>query len=189
MRSVLLLVLGALSFVHSQSTSTSGRCGSQFNGLTCKGSTFGDCCSKYNYCGKTADHCGTGCQAGYGTCTSSSPPAVAKVSTDGTCGGSKGFTCQGSVFGNCCSKNGWCGKTSAYCGTGCMSKFGSSSSTSPSSSQQVSTNARCGYEYDAKPGGMTCLGSKWGNCCSQFSYCGSTDAYCGKGCQDKYGNC
>ena len=30
---------------------------------------------------------------------------LASVSTDGSCGGSTGETCQGSTFGNCCSKN------------------------------------------------------------------------------------
>jgi hypothetical protein len=90
-----------------------------------------------------------------------------------------------------------CGSTVAYCGTGCQSAFGScnprpsnkassssakassttlrtsvstasrtpsrTSSASPSSSQLVSTNARCGPLF----GGKTCLGTKWGNCCSQ----------------------
>jgi len=32
----------------------------------------GYCCSKYNWCGKTSDHCGSGCQTSYGTCDSSS---------------------------------------------------------------------------------------------------------------------
>lgn len=27
------------------------------------------------------------------------------------------------------------------------------------------------------------------NCCSRFGYCGSTDAYCGTGCQPGYGRC
>lgn len=35
------------------------------------------------------------------------------------------MTCQGSVFGNCCSPAGWCGSTAAYCGDGCQSGFGS----------------------------------------------------------------
>jgi hypothetical protein len=34
------------------------------------------------------------------------------------------MTCQGSVFGNCCSPAGWCGGTAAYCGDGCQSGFG-----------------------------------------------------------------
>ncbi|KAH7341226.1 hypothetical protein BKA66DRAFT_543947, partial [Pyrenochaeta sp. MPI-SDFR-AT-0127] len=91
--------------------------------------------------------------------------------------------------GNCCSQYGWCGKTTAYCGHGCQKGFGkcnpvapsikpssstgfrtststevsSVSSARPSPTQPVSANARCGPSY----GGRTCLGSKWGSCCSQ----------------------
>ena len=34
--------------------------------------------------------------------------------------------------------------------------------------------------------GVSCGGSQ---CCSQFGYCGVTDAYCGSGCQPGYGIC
>jgi peptidoglycan/xylan/chitin deacetylase (PgdA/CDA1 family) len=33
------------------------------------------------------------------------------VSTDGSCGGTNGYKCSGSTFGNCCSQYGWCGAT------------------------------------------------------------------------------
>jgi hypothetical protein len=78
--------------------SKSARCGPSF-GLTCKGSAFGNCCSSQNYCGSTSTYCGIGCQAGYGTC--SSTPSSIKVSTDGSCAGN-GKTCLGSKFGDCC---------------------------------------------------------------------------------------
>ncbi|KAK7188320.1 chitin recognition protein [Paraphaeosphaeria sporulosa] len=52
------------------------------------------------------------------------PNPQSRVSKDGTCGGYTGYTCKGSVFGNGCSRNGYCGKTSEYCGAGCNSKFG-----------------------------------------------------------------
>jgi hypothetical protein len=85
------------------------------------------------------------------------------------------------------------GSTEAYCGKGCQTGFGdcvqnpksssvsrvSTSSTtlvvspstrtsvsSPSSTLKITTNARCGKEGT----GRTCKGSKWGNCCSQYSY-------------------
>ncbi|OJD37641.1 carbohydrate esterase family 4 protein [Diplodia corticola] len=134
-------------------------------GSTCKGSTFGDCCSPAGWCGSTDAYCGAGCQSAFGTCGSttgqvssisavsttissvssssstsggaSSPTSGAnlKVSTDGTCGGTTGFTCTGSTFGDCCSAAGWCGSTSDYCGTGCNSEFGTcgTSSVTPSS--------------------------------------------------------
>ncbi|KAH7357374.1 hypothetical protein BKA66DRAFT_595571 [Pyrenochaeta sp. MPI-SDFR-AT-0127] len=96
----------------------------------------------------------------------------------------------------------YCGSRSAYCGTGCNPKFGScsntpalsssatrsASSSMPSPSSKVSSNARCGNAYGAT-GGMTCLGSQWGSCCSQYSYCGESDAYCATGCQAGFGRC
>jgi hypothetical protein len=45
--------------------STDGSCGS---GVTCQGSTFGNCCSQYSYCGSTSDYCSSGCQTAFGTC-------------------------------------------------------------------------------------------------------------------------
>jgi hypothetical protein len=41
----------------------------------------------------------------------------------------------------------------------------STSSTAPSSTLKISTNARCGKGF-----GFTCQGSQWGNCCSQYSF-------------------
>ncbi|KAL6703257.1 hypothetical protein ACN47E_010045 [Coniothyrium glycines] len=121
---------------------------------------------------------------------------AAGVTTDARCG-SNGKTCLGSKWGSCCSQYDYCGSTEAYCDTnrGCQSGFGSCngvpSSPRPSSgstpAQPVSKNARCGVGF----GGSTCLGSKWGDCCSQYSYCGSTDDYCAveKSCQTAYGRC
>jgi len=105
--------------------STDGTCGTQ-GGTTCAGSTFGNCCSQYGWCGSSADHCGASCNSGFGTCGSSTSPAPApvKVSTDGTCGSQGGATCRGSAFGNCCSQYGWCGSSSGHCGAGCSSGFG-----------------------------------------------------------------
>ncbi|KAH8706968.1 hypothetical protein GQ44DRAFT_555533, partial [Phaeosphaeriaceae sp. PMI808] len=59
------------------------------------------------------------------------------------------------------------------------------SPSAPSSTQRVSTNVHCGKEGN----GQTCLGTSWGNCCSQYSYCGSTIDYCGTGCQQDFGRC
>ncbi|KAH6718863.1 polysaccharide deacetylase [Leptodontidium sp. MPI-SDFR-AT-0119] len=58
------------------------------------------------------------------TSSSSSPSSTLIISTDQTCGGTTGRTCQGSKFGNCCSYFGYCGSTTAYCGTGCQSSYG-----------------------------------------------------------------
>ncbi|KAH8743726.1 hypothetical protein F5882DRAFT_498637, partial [Hyaloscypha sp. PMI_1271] len=64
----------------SMPTSTDGKCGANINGATCKGSTFGNCCSVKGNCGSTPAFCGTTnlCQAGFGTCT--------PISTNRKCG-------------------------------------------------------------------------------------------------------
>ncbi|KAF1849606.1 carbohydrate-binding module family 18 protein, partial [Cucurbitaria berberidis CBS 394.84] len=49
---------------------------------------------------------------------------------------------------------------------------------------KISPDATCGGKT-----GYTCLGSKFGNCCSQYGWCGTTTAYCGAGCQTKSGTC
>ncbi|KAI1198470.1 glycosyl hydrolase family 61-domain-containing protein [Nemania serpens] len=46
------------------------------------------------------------------------------ISANGSCGGASGFTCLGSVYGDCCSPKGWCGSSLPYCGTGCQGQFG-----------------------------------------------------------------
>ncbi|KAI0123329.1 hypothetical protein BJ170DRAFT_713483 [Xylariales sp. AK1849] len=147
--------------------STDGTCGK--NGKTCKGSTFGDCCSSGNFCGKTTDYCETGCQTAFGTCTT----VTNNISTDGACS-KNGKTCKGSTFGDCCSSSGYCGKTTDHCGAGCIAAFG----TCDSGSGGISTDGSCGTRN-----GKTCVGSGFGNCCSNTGYCGSTGTHCGQGCQ------
>ncbi|KAF2826356.1 hypothetical protein CC86DRAFT_257492, partial [Ophiobolus disseminans] len=49
--------------------SKNARCGAQFGGQTCKGSTYGNCCSQHSYCGSTDSYCGPpSCQKDYGDC-------------------------------------------------------------------------------------------------------------------------
>ncbi|OAG11159.1 FAD-binding domain-containing protein [Paraphaeosphaeria sporulosa] len=161
MRVVSFLAIGLFSGALAATVSNDATCGGT-NKYTCLGSTFGNCCSSAGWCGSTSAYCGTGCQSAYGNCGSNSPtsskpvssksiasstksssaPAstsTKKVSTDATCGGSKGYTCLGSSFGNCCSANGWCGSTSAYCGTGCQSGFGNCGSNNGASSTVLSS--------------------------------------------------
>lgn len=104
----------------------------------------------------------------------------AVVSTDGLCGGESGLTCMSSMFGNCCSKDGFCGATTDYCGTGCQLDFGVCESTEGTVSQDGTCGGALGY---------TCKGSTFGECCSEYGYCGSTDAYCGSGCRAGLGKC
>ncbi|KAI6354671.1 hypothetical protein MCOR25_008494 [Pyricularia grisea] len=107
-----------------------GACGPAAGGSSCQLSLFGNCCSRYGYCGSTDVYCGAGCQSGYGVCNSSNAPAGMKVSEDATCG--SGVTCVGSGFGDCCSASGWCGSTADYCAAGCQSAFGTCTSSSSS---------------------------------------------------------
>lgn len=48
MKLLALLAFYGLPLINAQTTSTTGRCGTQF-GLTCLGSSFGSCCSAYDY--------------------------------------------------------------------------------------------------------------------------------------------
>ncbi|CAK7233345.1 hypothetical protein SCUCBS95973_008563 [Sporothrix curviconia] len=103
--------------------STDGKCGAASSvNATCLGSMFGDCCGPAGTCGSTPAFCGgrLGCQQKYGFCT--------PVSTDGTCGtaSSVNAMCLYSAFGDCCSKAGTCGTTSASCSlaVGCQPDFG-----------------------------------------------------------------
>ena len=54
----------------------------------------------------------------------------------------------------------------------------------PSPKISISQDATCGSELN-----LTCLNSAFGSCCSQYGWCGVTDAYCGEGCQAAYGTC
>ncbi|KAJ4316401.1 hypothetical protein N0V94_005473 [Neodidymelliopsis sp. IMI 364377] len=143
--------------------STDGSCGGT-NGYKCSGSSFGNCCSQYGWCGASTDHCGTGCNSLFGNCGTNANPSSApassttlssapqptgalKTSTDGSCGASSGFTCTGFTLdgakAECCSQYGFCGATADYCGTGCNPLAGNcgSVSSSVSSSVALSTSA------------------------------------------------
>ena len=162
MRSLILLTvstLASLPIINALRISTSAHCGPDF-GLTCKGSKFGNCCSQNSYwsvvlrktrtftkyqgltfcSGSTSAYCGTGCKSGYGDCTGSSLPSVRSSST--------------SI------------RTSSISTRTSSISTRTSSSAIPSSTQKVTTNSRCGKDGN----GMTCVGSRWGNCCSQYSY-------------------
>ncbi|KAF1932694.1 carbohydrate-binding module family 18 protein [Didymella exigua CBS 183.55] len=53
--------------------STNGICGARTSGgETCFDYARGSCCSQYGWCGYSDAHCGTGCQSGFGNCTSDS---------------------------------------------------------------------------------------------------------------------
>ncbi|KAF2734255.1 hypothetical protein EJ04DRAFT_248296 [Polyplosphaeria fusca] len=183
----------AIAPISTLKVSLDGACGTKSN-QTCLGSTFGQCCSSYGYCGTTDLYCQTteGCQSSYGNCTTPSPvssgalpTSTLKTSLDGSCGGANGFVCPGSKFGDCCSPYGWCGSTTTHCGAGCQLPFGTCNTTSPTDTAPLPTSTNK-VSLDGTCGGtaaQTCRGSDFGNCCSQFGFCGKTDTYCATGCQ------
>ncbi|KAI7173114.1 hypothetical protein KC316_g8879 [Hortaea werneckii] len=61
----------------------------------------------------------------------------------------------------------------------------SSSAAPPLSTDAVSDDGTCGPENEDK----TCQGSGFGDCCSEYGFCGSTDFYCDTGCLVGYGKC
>ncbi|CCF41523.1 lectin, partial [Colletotrichum higginsianum] len=119
-----------------------GSCGGS-NAYTCTGGTFGNCCSRYGFCGNTDEHCLNGCNSQFGDCSSISVGGV-PASLDGSCGGSKGTTCQGTSYGNCCSQWGYCGSSADHCGTGCQSSFGTCSGGSGATTSAAKPSASSG---------------------------------------------
>ncbi|CAG8575056.1 1686_t:CDS:2 [Ambispora gerdemannii] len=111
----------------SEPASDSKKCGN----VECTSDT--PCCSQYNYCGSTDDHCGSGCQAGKsfaGKCVSTKETSTKETQTSAPtspttsvptspktkkCGNSK---CN--KYSPCCSKYNHCGATAAHCGKGCQ---------------------------------------------------------------------
>ncbi|KAK2793953.1 hypothetical protein FQN52_000285 [Onygenales sp. PD_12] len=149
---------------NSQTISEDGKCGPD---VACAGSGFGECCSNSGFCGTGPQWCGPGnCMSG--ACDEDR----SGISLNGTCGplfaGNR--TCQGSKFGNCCSTSGFCGTGPEWCGIGnCYS------GACDTRSGGISTNGTCGPLFI---GNMTCVGSKYGECCSKSGYCGSTKWHC-----------
>ncbi|KAL3772120.1 hypothetical protein ACHAWO_013525, partial [Cyclotella atomus] len=110
--------------------------------------------------------------------TSSTCAAVTK-----TCGANK--PCNN---GQCCSQWGYCGTGNAYCGTCCQYGCPTSPTTPtvtlpPTKQPPPPTNnppSTCPAVSAACGPGNPCSG---GLCCSEWGYCGSTEAYCGTCCQ------
>lgn len=101
--------------------STNQVCGGT-SGQTCQGSKFGNCCSYYGFCGSSTTYCGAGCNPAFGFCSPSSTNVT--LTPNGLCGASYKTTCLGYGVKQCCSQYGYCGNSTAYCGSGCQTVYG-----------------------------------------------------------------
>ncbi|KAH9863552.1 hypothetical protein J1614_009484, partial [Plenodomus biglobosus] len=110
-----VIPVGSGELPSSSKVSLDGTCGGSA-GLTCGGSTFGNCCSSGGYCGSSVDHCAQGCQKSFSSACLTSNVA----SLNGDCGVRKGgYTCASGPFnGQCCSSGGFCGTTDTHCKSG-----------------------------------------------------------------------
>ncbi|KAH6602743.1 hypothetical protein BASA61_000832 [Batrachochytrium salamandrivorans] len=111
--------------------STDSRCGKKA-GSKCG---EGNCCSQYDFCGTTIEHCGVGCQSAFGLCDPILPVENLIVSVNSKCGRGTNLKCRSET---CCSQYGFCGTTKAHCGADCQSAFGLCDPTSPAIQPLVS---------------------------------------------------
>ncbi|KAL4984435.1 hypothetical protein BDW68DRAFT_193691 [Aspergillus falconensis] len=74
--------------------------------------------------------------------------------------------------GACCGKSGFCGYGATYCGT-------SGESPNEACWSNCDAHAECGK--DSLSGNATC---PLNVCCSQYGFCGTTEEFCGPGCQN-----
>ncbi|GME29225.1 Carbohydrate esterase family 4 protein [Neofusicoccum parvum] len=142
-------------------TSTDDSCGATA-GRMCLTSGIRPCCSSGGFCGGTAEYCGSGCQSEFGSCSAPNEtlgnPACswADLGTSPRCDGHCGAKWNNSIcnpdagpgdfvkygvfdYGPCCSSEGYCGSTTAHCGTGCQSGCNDSDSAASSSADATVT--------------------------------------------------
>ncbi|CAK7329390.1 unnamed protein product [Dovyalis caffra] len=192
-----ILLLLSLSLGESQE-----QCGSQAGDAVCPG---GLCCSQYGYCGTSDAYCCAGCQSQCRNCSGGGGRVVGGGGGGGNgylshiipktqeqCGSQAGdAVCPG---GLCCSQYGYCGTSDAYCCAGCQSQCRDCSGGG--GRKVVGGGGGDGYLSHIIPKSQEQCGSQAGDavcpgglCCSQYGYCGTSDAYCCAGCQSQCRNC
>lgn len=155
--------------------------GGNNKGYSCGASNVGPCCSQYGWCGSSTDHCGTGCQSQFGTCSPASSSTVTTAVPRETGVVTDPYICgptnQNMVCSSgCCSQYGYCGTTTDYCGGGCQPLYGTCDTTS-------GDDGTCGPAN----GGKKCA---TGRCCSAEGNCGTGSDYCqSPACLVGYGTC
>ncbi|KAK2736107.1 chitin binding protein [Colletotrichum kahawae] len=195
---------GSVSVSNSRSTSASGSSTGSATAASVSGSSTAS---------GTASGSSSASRSSTGTATL--PSSTLPVSDNGECGSNNGRTCIGYSQGSCCSQYNYCGSTDAHCGTGCQSVFGTCGSSVNVTSASGTASAPAGSSSRASSAGTasasaslasstfpatsdgtcgsaagkSCVGYSGGTCCSQYNYCGNTDAHCGTGCQSLFGSC
>ncbi|KAH6591880.1 hypothetical protein BASA50_008393 [Batrachochytrium salamandrivorans] len=111
--------------------SVDGKCGKKAGSRCGEGS----CCSKFDFCGTTKEHCDVGCQSVFGSCDPTLPVRHLKLSRNGKCGRGTNLKCRSDT---CCSQFGFCGTTNEHCRADCQSAFGLCDPLSPAIQPLVS---------------------------------------------------
>ena len=164
-------------FLSPRQATPSGRCGAAYANQVCSNN---QCCSSFGYCGTEFEYCGdiVGCQPLFGRCGDG--PVSTTVAPRPT------FTFTSSSSMSTLSSS---SSSSSFSSTLVSVSLSSSSLTTPSASSPLpsatlipSTNGQCGNV-------TTCAGSVFGNCCSEYYFCGQGLAFCGEGCRVGFGVC
>ncbi|KAJ8039921.1 Lectin-B [Holothuria leucospilota] len=152
------------------------RCGGDYlaaNGEVAQCNPDGEypCCSPWNWCGITADHCDCADCADYRS-------SASEYRDDYRCGenylapNGKPAKCDPNGPYPCCSQWNWCGNTADHCECDKCVDFRNTCET-------FRSDYRCGKGYKA-PNGETAKCDAFGiyPCCSPSNWCGITAAHC-----------
>ncbi|ORX60789.1 glycoside hydrolase/deacetylase [Piromyces finnis] len=196
-------ILAAIALISSASAANEGKCGPGFGSCS-----SGQCCSQYGYCGTTNDHCGTGCKPDFGLCLSTkktTTKTVNKKTTTKAAVTKKTTTTKAAVTKKTTTKKTTTKKTTTKAAVTKKTTTTKAVVTKKTTTTKaaitkktttvkpvtttvapvetklpVSTTGMCGPDDGICPGT---------SCCSQYGFCGVSDAHCGKGCQSEFGRC
>ncbi|KAK0654839.1 hypothetical protein B0T16DRAFT_486562 [Cercophora newfieldiana] len=178
---------------------TNGQCG---NGTICVGaSNFGPCCSQFFWCGSSLDFCGAGCKSEFGACLGipgqpgipaanqtsvvvAPPTVVTSVVVPPTVVISTSIVSLPPPTTSVVPPTTSAPPPPPTTTTSAPPPPPTTTAVQLPPGMRSSTDGKCGS-------GVTCLGSTFGRCCSQFGWCGDGDQFCPPivGCQAQFGTC
>ncbi|KAK9454811.1 glyoxal oxidase N-terminus-domain-containing protein [Dipodascopsis uninucleata] len=173
----------------SGSVSIDGTCGADNYGMICP---KGQCCSQYGYCGVGTDYCGSALSSSSVLSYSASSIVISSKSKDGTSQqvSTTSHSIASSIVSLSTTSTSETVLPSVYSttiATGDEPVLGKPTSTSltstATSTYAVTSDGTCGAAND----NMVCGDWIYGNCCSEYGFCGNTSSHCGDGCQS--GDC